>query len=79
VRRWPNLNKLIQSHCGRRPRALQSRPGITGLAQINGRNHLTPRKKVSYDVAYARLWSWQMEARIIYGTIRYVLTGHGIL
>lgn len=62
-----------------RPLSMQSRPGITGLAQINGRNHLTARKKVSYDVAYTRLWSWQMDAKITYGTIRYILTGHGIL
>ena len=59
--------------------ALHSRPGITGLAQINGRNHLTPRKKVSYDVAYARHWSWQMEIKIVVGTIRYVFTGYGVI
>ena len=73
------LNDPAAAQRLKRPLSTRSRPGITGLAQINGRNHLTPRKKVSYDVAYTRLWSWQMEARIIYGTIRYVLTGQGIL
>tara|TARA_R110002072_G_scaffold19469_3_gene72265 strand:- start:554 stop:1279 length:726 start_codon:yes stop_codon:yes gene_type:complete len=62
-----------------RPLSTLSRPGITGLAQINGRNHLASRKKVSYDVAYARLWSWRLESRIVVETVRYVLTGRGIL
>ncbi|PIQ40337.1 MAG: hypothetical protein COW58_06495 [Thalassolituus sp. CG17_big_fil_post_rev_8_21_14_2_50_53_8] len=35
----PAAHKRLQ-----KPLALQSRPGITGLAQINGRNHLTPHK-----------------------------------
>lgn len=63
----------------KRPLAVQSRPGITGLAQINGRNHLTPRKKISYDVAYTRLWSWKLDAKIFVETIHYVLTARGIL
>jgi O-antigen biosynthesis protein WbqP len=62
-----------------RPCALRARPGISGLAQIRGRNMLTPEKKARYDEAYARNWSWRLDIKIIWQTIAYVILRKDIL
>ncbi|MGB6317696.1 MAG: sugar transferase [Litorimonas sp.] len=45
------------------------RPGITGLAQINGRNFVTPRRKVRYDAFYAREMCLVLDMKILMTTI----------
>lgn len=62
-----------------RPFSLRARPGISGLAQIRGRNMLTPQKKARYDEAYARNWSWRLDIKIIVQTIAYVILRKDIL
>lgn len=54
------------------------RPGLTGLAQINGRNAITWEKKFEYDVEYVRNLSLGLDMRIFLGTIRAVLKREGI-
>ena len=54
------------------------RPGLTGLAQINGRNAITWEKKFEYDVEYVRNLSFGLDMRIFLGTIRAVLKREGI-
>lgn len=49
------------------------RPGLTGLAQINGRNNLTWEQKFAYDLQYVRNISFVMDARIILCTLGKVL------
>lgn len=49
---------------------LQVRPGITGLAQINGRNYVNPRNKVRYDVFYVRRLCLMLDVKIALGTLR---------
>lgn len=49
------------------------RPGLTGLAQINGRNALTWEKKFEYDVYYVRNSSFFMDAAIIFKTFKNVV------
>lgn len=44
------------------------RPGITGLAQISGRNNLCWDKKLEYDVEYASNVSFILDSKIIYKT-----------
>ncbi len=53
-------------------------PGLTGLAQVNGRNALTWEKKFEYDVQYARNVSFTMDARIVFQTIGKVFARDGI-
>lgn len=57
----------------------RARPGLTGLAQVNGRNFVTPRRKAHYDAFYARNWSWGMDAGILAKTVRVVLSRSGVL
>lgn len=54
------------------------RPGITGLAQVRGRNALTWRHKLRYDVFYVTHTSIWLDARIIYETVATVLGARGI-
>lgn len=54
------------------------RPGLTGLAQINGRNAITWEKKFEYDVEYVRNVSFMLDVKIIIGTVMAVLKRDGI-
>ena len=54
------------------------RPGLTGLAQINGRNAITWEKKFEYDVEYVNQLSFLMDLKIFFGTIKAVLKRNGI-
>lgn len=54
------------------------RPGITGLAQINGRDELPIPVKVRYDREYVENLSLKMDARCFFGTIWSVLRAEGV-
>lgn len=54
------------------------RPGLTGLAQINGRNAITWEKKFEYDVEYVNNISFGLDCKIFWGTVRAVLKREGI-
>lgn len=54
------------------------RPGLTGLAQASGRNNLTWEEKFAYDIEYANNITFFMDMRIIFKTIRAVLSHEGI-
>lgn len=53
------------------------RPGITGLAQVNGRDQITIDQKVAYDEKYAKERTILMDIKIIFQTVKVVLTGEG--
>lgn len=52
---------------------LDVRPGITGLAQINGRNTISWTNKFQYDTWYVENMSTILDAYIIYKTFSKVL------
>lgn len=54
------------------------RPGLTGLAQVNGRNAITWEKKFEYDVEYVNKLSFALDVRIFMDTVRAVLKREGI-
>jgi len=56
---------------------LAIRPGITGLAQVNGRSRLRFDEIVALDVRYSRSWSLLMELKIVLRTPAAVLSGRG--
>ena len=53
-------------------------PGLTGLAQVKGRNALSWEKKFEYDVEYARNVSFALDAKIVFMTVGKVLKRDGI-
>ena len=54
------------------------RPGITGLAQVNGRNSLDWDEKFRYDILYVDGQSLWLDAKILLATIRQVVCRRGI-
>ena len=54
------------------------RPGITGWAQVNGRNAITHTKKIEYDVWYVDNISFLLDIKILFLTIKKVFVREGI-
>jgi lipopolysaccharide/colanic/teichoic acid biosynthesis glycosyltransferase len=54
------------------------RPGLTGLAQINGRNAITWEEKFAYDVRYVEAVRFAEDCRILAATFRAVTRREGI-
>ncbi|WP_340300722.1 sugar transferase [Roseobacter sp. HKCCD5988] len=72
---YTHYNQLYSSYqCMR----LAVRPGITGLAQIKGRNALTWSQKFRYDVWYVKNWSFCLDLKIIFLTIGAVAKRYGV-
>ena len=54
------------------------RPGLTGLAQVNGRNAISWESKFNYDVRYVETQSFGLDCQIIFQTIMKVFKKEGI-
>lgn len=54
------------------------RPGITGWAQINGRNAISWEQKFEYDVWYVKNCNFALDVKIIFLTIKKVIISEGI-
>ena len=54
------------------------KPGLTGLAQISGRDRLTSEQKSAYDGAYCERMGFALDCRIIVKTVVVVLKGKDI-
>ena len=55
------------------------KPGVTGWAQINGRNNLSWEEKFKYDLWYVDNNSFFLDIKIIFMTINYVLSRKDIV
>lgn len=53
-------------------------PGITGWAQIHGRNAISWEQKLEYDAQYVERWTLWLDLRILARTARIVLRRHGV-
>lgn len=54
------------------------RPGITGLAQVNGRNSLTWDERLKYDISYVQNLSLSLDLKIFLTTIYYFLAAKNV-
>jgi lipopolysaccharide/colanic/teichoic acid biosynthesis glycosyltransferase len=54
------------------------KPGITGWAQINGRNAITWKQKFKYDVWYVDHINFRLDLKIIFKTIGKVIKSEGV-
>lgn len=61
------------------PAALSARPGLSGLAQIVGRNLVSPRRKARFDALYARRVSFWLDLEILLRTGVVLLAGRGFI
>jgi lipopolysaccharide/colanic/teichoic acid biosynthesis glycosyltransferase len=74
----PALPEHLQRYtCAQRGR-LAMRPGVTGLAQINGRNTLKWSRRIEYDLEYIRTFSLLQDLMILIKTVKVVLLREGV-
>ena len=69
----PFLAEYLQLMKPHQRRRYEVRPGITGLAQINGRNKLSYQHRFKYDVRYVDNLSFALDVKIILETIALTL------
>lgn len=69
----PLLVAYLPFYSSEHARRHEVRPGITGWAQVNGRNHCKLSKKFEYDVWYVDHCSFATDMKIIWMTIKNVL------
>ena len=74
----PLLVQYLPLYNKRQSRRHEVKPGITGLAQINGRNSISWEEKFEYDVQYVETLSFAEDVRILFETVAKVLRREGI-
>jgi sugar transferase EpsL len=74
----PLLARYLPRYSPRQRRRHEVRPGITGWAQVNGRNSLAWEKRFELDVWYVDNWSLALDAKILALTLWTVLRRDGI-
>ena len=73
----PDLPHHVTGYSDFQRRRLQVRPGVTGWAQVSGRNTLSWEERITLDVEYIERWSLAIDLEVILRTIRVVLSGRG--
>lgn len=74
----PLLVEYLERYSPQQVRRHEVRPGITGLAQVSGRNALSWDKKLALDVEYVETRSLLLDLRILMRTLASVLKREGI-
>ncbi|MEZ7509738.1 sugar transferase [Cloacibacterium sp. Arc13] len=74
----PLLIKYLPLYSETQKRRHEVKPGITGWAQVNGRNAISWNKKFEYDVWYVDHLSFLLDCKIVWRTIKKVIIREGI-
>ena len=74
----PEQVDQIRYYTEKEKRRLDVRPGLTGLAQISGRNSITWQERKALDLEYVSTQSTWLDLKILCRTIPYVLFRNGI-
>ena len=74
----PTLRYQVERYTDRQRGRLAVNPGLTGLAQIRGRNQLSWSERIDHDLEYVARQSAWLDLRICLGTVRVALTGSGV-
>lgn len=75
----PNVPWEVESYKEWHYERLDVLPGISGLAQVQGRSALSFDEIAAYDIEYARTVSFDLDIDIMLATVRCVFTGKGAL
>ena len=68
----PTLPYQAESYTDEQRRRFEMRPGVTGWAQVNGRNGLTWTEKIKFDVEYIDGFSLWFDIKILFKTVAVV-------
>lgn len=74
----PLLVEYLDRYSPEQARRHEVKPGITGWAQVNGRNAISWEEKFKFDVWYVNNWNLWLDLRIMVMTIMNVIKGEGI-
>ncbi len=74
----PTLPYQVEKYTDFQRRRLLVPPGVTGLAQVNGRNQLTWPQRIERDVWYVDHWSYGLDLKILWQTVGVVLRREGV-
>ena len=74
----PLLPQYLPLYTKEQARRHEVRPGITGWAQVNGRNAISWTKKFEYDVWYVDHCSFCLDVKIVFMTIKKIFLREGI-
>lgn len=75
----PTLPEHLHRYTAEEKRRFGVRPGVTGLAQVSGRNLLPWSERLRRDCAYVDGCSLWLDARILAKTVKVVLTREGVV
>ncbi len=74
----PLLMQYLERYTPEQARRHEVKPGITGWAQVNGRNAISWEKKFKYDVEYVEKQSFILDIKILWMTFINVIQRKGI-
>ena len=74
----PLLPGYLKLYTQRQKKRHEVKPGITGWAQVNGRNAISWKQKFEYDVWYVENLSFLLDLKILLKTIKKVIFSEGI-
>ncbi|MCC6510959.1 MAG: sugar transferase [Pirellulaceae bacterium] len=73
----PEVIEMFRYYTYEQVQKFTVKPGLTGLAQVNGRGKLTFKETVNYDLSYVRHRSWKKDLSILLKTLKVVVLGDG--
>ena len=74
----PTLPYQVERYDARQRKRLTVKPGITGWAQVNGRNALTWPERIELDLWYVDNWSLWLDLKILWRTFLTIIRGEGV-
>ncbi len=73
----PEIPEITELYSNRQKKRLSVKPGMTGLAQINGRADLSHGEKMEFDLAYVETRNMRVDVKIVAATIFSVIRSKG--
>jgi len=74
----PLMFKYLPLYTENQKRRHSVKPGVTGLAQVNGRNNISWTKKFEYDIYYVDILSFKLDFQVLIKTIFKIVSREGL-